>query len=213
MEQQRQVLPQHVFAQEYEAKFLENEGVVFRNIGACLHEDKDSPKMHRGHEIVIGVDWGKQNDYTAISVFCATCHKEVQKDRFNQIDYTFQIQRLKALSGRWGPEQILVETNAMGEPIFEQLIRDGLKARGCQTTASTKPPMIENLALAFEREEAKWIDDPIWTHELEAYERKVNAITQRPTYSAPEGDHDDTVMARALAWRAAVTGGFTALVG
>ncbi len=206
VEEQRQALPQHVFMQEYEAKFLEHEGVVFRNIEACLHSDRDSPGMHRGHTIVMGVDWGKQNDYTAISVFCATCGKEVQKDRFNQIDYAFQVQRLKALSGRWAPATILVETNAMGEPLFEQLVREGLPVRGFQTTASTKPPLIENLALALERGEAKWLDDPVWVHELEAYERKVNPVTQRPTYSAPEGEHDDTVMARALAWRAATAG-------
>jgi hypothetical protein len=32
---------------------------------------------------------------------------------------------------------------------------------------------------------------------------KRNANTGHQTYSAPEGGHDDTVMALALAWRAA----------
>jgi hypothetical protein len=58
--------------------------------------------------------------------------------------------------------------------------------------------MIENLALALEREEWQFQNDPIWTGELEAYERKVSATTGRSTYSAPEGLHDDTVIARAL---------------
>lgn len=69
-------------------------------------------------------------------------------------------------------------------------------------TATSKPPLIESLALAFEREECRWQDDPIWTGELEAYERKVSPITGRSQYSAPEGMHDDTVIARALAWEA-----------
>ena len=74
---------------------------------------------------------------------------------------------------------------------------------GFTTTAASKPPLIENLALALEKTEWQFQSDLVWTSELEAYERKVNAITGRSSYSAPEGMHDDTVMARALMLRAA----------
>lgn len=206
----KEQLPELTFRQEYLAEFLEGEGAVFRNIEACLiDDDHTKPGEHRGHFIAIGVDWGKHEDYTAISVFCADCGRELQRDRFNQIDYTFQVQRLKAINDRWKADLVLVETNAMGEPIFEQIAREGLKVSGFQTTATTKPPLIESLALAFEREEAKWLRDPVWTHELEAYGRRVNSVTGRSSYSAPPGEHDDTVMARALAWRAAQSGRFT----
>ena len=77
---------------------------------------------------------------------------------------------------------------------------------GFETTASSKPPLIENLALAFEREEFQFQDDPIWTAELEAYERKVSVSTGRSQYGAPEGMHDDTVIARALMLKD-ITGG------
>jgi len=66
-------------------------------------------------------------------------------------------------------------------------------------TGSSKPPLIESLALAFEREEMQWLDDEVATMELEAYERTVSARTGRSRYSAPQGLHDDTVIARALA--------------
>ena len=71
--------------------------------------------------------------------------------------------------------------------------------RPFETTAQSKPPLIESLVLAFEREEMQWLDIPVATAELEAYERKVSQTTGRSQYSAPEGMHDDTVMARALA--------------
>ena len=64
--------------------------------------------------------------------------------------------------------------------------------------------MIESLALAFEKLEAKWLPDEIAAAELEAYEMTINGTTGRPSYSAPAGLHDDTVIARALAWRGAV---------
>ena len=75
----------------------------------------------------------------------------------------------------------------------------GIQVQGFVFTASSKPPLIESLALAFEREEVKWLADDVATLELEAYEAQVNARTNRASYGAPEGLHDDTVMARALA--------------
>ncbi len=82
--------------------------------------------------------------------------------------------------------------------IIEQLQAEGLPVIGFNTSATTKPPLIENLALTFEREEFQFQDDPIWTGELEAYERNVSPTTGRSQYSAPAGMNDDTVIARAL---------------
>ena len=204
-------MTEDAYKQEIMAEFLDSAGAVFRNIAACL-VPRDGPTyedLHLGHSKVMGVDWGKQNDFTALSVYCATCRREVALDRFNQIDYSFQRKRLAALAERWNVCSVLAESNAMGVPIIEGLQSQGLPVTGFETTASSKPPLIENLSLAFERAEAHWLDDPIGKAELEAYERKVSATTGRSSYSAPEGLHDDTVMARALAlWaaRSAITG-------
>ena len=198
IEAARQSLPEMTFRQEYLAEFLENAGAVFRNILANLYGGGEDPGDHQEHRVVMGVDWGKQEDFTAISVVCADCHKELALDRFNQIDYAFQRKRLEALYEKWGVSYISAESNAMGDPIIEQLQRDGLPVHGFQTTASSKPPLIESLALALEREEVEWLDDPTGKIELEAYERNVTSAG-RSSYSAPEGMHDDTVIARALA--------------
>jgi len=127
----------------------------------------------------------------------------VAHDRFNQIDYAFQVQRLKALADKWQPAAILTELNSIGQPVFEQVQRLGLPAVGFNTTAQSKPPLIENLALALEKSEWKFIDNKVWTAELEAYERTVSASTGRSSYSAPDGMNDDTVISRALmVWQA-----------
>ena len=198
--------PEDTFRQEIMAEFLENEGAVFRNIRANLYAGGDAVGQHAGHRVVMGVDWGKQSDFTALSVVCADCRRELALDRFNQIDYSFQRARLKALADKWHVNYISAESNSMGTPIIEQLVADGLPVYGFETTATSKPPLIESLALAFEREEVKWLADDVATLELEAYERKVSATTGRSAYSAPEGLHDDTVMARALANQARLTG-------
>jgi hypothetical protein len=188
-------LPEAIFKQEYLAEFIENEGSVFRNIDACMNAVQGE---HAGHNIVMGVDWGKQNDFTCISVGCADCRIEIAIDRFNQIDYVFQRARLTAMREKWRVGVILAESNSIGEPVIEVLQREGMPVRGFQTTAQSKPPLIENLALTFERTEWQFIPDAIWRGELEAYERTVSPVTGRSSYSAPDGTHDDTVIARAL---------------
>jgi hypothetical protein len=198
IEAAREMLPSDIFRQEYLAEFLEGEGAVFRNITACMTAPDSTPEQHKGHRIVAGVDWAKQADYTAISVGCLDCHQEIAHDRFNKIDFHFQRERLKALTEQYNMVMMRVELNSIGEPNFEELQRDGLPVVGFQTTASTKPTLIENLALVLEKQEWQFQDDPVWTGELEAYEQKVSQSTGRSSYSAPEGIHDDTVIARAL---------------
>jgi len=198
IEQMFQTVSLRTFRQEILAQFLEGQGAVFRNIGACLYPGGDTPEEHKGHETVMGVDWGKSEDYTVVSVGCRQCKREVALDRFHGIEYRLQRQRIGALAEKWGVYDILAESNAMGEPNIEDMQYAGLPVRGFATTASSKPPLIENLVLCFEREEIQFIDNPIATAELEAYEMKVSANTGRPSYSAPEGLHDDVVIARAL---------------
>ena len=205
IEAARRQLPARVFAQEYLADFLPHEGAVFRNIVASLNAPPSRPEEHVGHRIVAGLDWGKQQDFTAISVGCATCKLELARDRYKQLDYAFQRARVKELLADWGVHGLLAERNAMGEPNIEQLAREevpllpGPDGRlGFNTSASSMPPLIENLALAFERGEWQFQDDALWTAELEGYERVVQPVTGRSQYAAPEGMHDDTVMARAL---------------
>lgn len=199
----RDTLPEMVYRQEILAEFLEGQGSVFRNLHACMNAPETTPEAHAGHLLVAGVDWGKQNDFTCVSVGCVSCRQEVARDRFNQIDYVVQRDRIKALWEKWRIASILVETNSIGEPNLEMLQREYLPAAGFQTTTASKPPLIENLALAFERSEWQFQPDPIWLGELEAYERKVSPTTGRSSYSAPENMHDDTVISRALmVWQA-----------
>jgi hypothetical protein len=192
-------MTEDAYRQEIMAEFLDNEGAVFRNIAACILAPLDAtPADHEGHQIIMAADWGKQNDYTAISVGCATCHVEVDRDRFNQIDYHFQRGRLMVMYERWKPDLIMAESNSMGEAILDELQYQGLPVTGFDTTPASKPPLIENLSFTLERAEWQFQADPVWSGELEAYERKVSPTTGRSTYSAPDGVHDDTVMARAI---------------
>lgn len=216
IEAARLSLPENIFNQEYLAEFLENDGAVFRKVyDAATAERTQQPHQHHGHTIYFGVDWGKQNDFTVVIGLCRECRQMVMMDRFNQIDYAFQRKRLHDHVHRWKPVGVLPERNSMGEPIIEELQREGMNILtgpdyrpGYFTSATTKPQLIEDLSLAIERGDLAIMDDPVLVGELLAYERSVSK-SGRPTYNAPEGMHDDTVMALALAHNAAGTGGLT----
>lgn len=214
IEFQRQQLPELTFKQEYLAEFLQSEGAVFRNIEPNLTAPKDAkPEDHLGHRVVSGLDWAQKHDFTAHSIGCADCKVELELDRFNKIEWAFQRGRVKAQREKWGISQILAEHNSIGSPNIEALQAEGLPVLPFETTALSKGPLIQSLALVFERSEYKWLNIPVATAELVAYESKISAITGRATYSAPEGMHDDTVIARALMLKSAIDRGITELEG
>ena len=194
-------LPERIYQQEVLAQFLEDAGGVFRRVMAAATLPETNTPI-ADHQYVMGVDWGKSEDFTVITVWDVTTQHLVALDRFNQIDYRVQRQRLGAMHERWAPTVIMAETNAMGEPIIEQLRADSLPVRGFTTTNATKAAIIEALSLAFERDAIRIVNDPVLIGELQAYE-----MTRLPSgnirYGAPEGMHDDTVMAAAIGYHAA----------
>ena len=195
----RREMPERKFQQEVLAQFLDDAGGVFRHVRerATLHRRQPTAGQY-----VIGVDWGKSNDFTVLSVLDIQSKQQVALERFNQIDYAVQRGRLLALAETWQPVCILAESNSIGGPIIEQLQRDGLPVQSFNTSNASKVQIIEQLALAFERAGIALLDDPIQTMELESYEM-TRTPTGLPKYSAPLGMHDDTVMALALAYHAA----------
>ena len=192
------LLPDRVFRQEFMAEFIDDAGGVFRGVMNAATATEQSGRI-TGHDYVIGVDWGKHNDFTVLAVVDMQTNELCYLDRFNQIDYAVQTSRLKALASRFQPVTIIAESNAMGEPIIEQLQRDGLPVQAFKTTNATKTAVIDALAMAFEQGAIRILNDPVLVGELQAYEME-RLPSGMLRYSAPEGMHDDTVIALALAW-------------
>lgn len=198
IEAARWSLPDRAFAQEWLAQFLSDGTGVFRRV---IDQSTATPQpvAVAGHRYVFGVDWGKLSDFTAISVLDLVTKEQVHLERFSQIDYYVQLQRLAVLRERFRPVAILAERNSVGEPILEQLRRDGWPVYGWVATNATKAAAIEALALALERGELRILPDRVQRGELLAYDatRLPSGVVR---YSAPDGLHDDTVIALALSW-------------
>jgi hypothetical protein len=91
---------------------------------------------------------------------------------------------------------ILAEENSIGSVNIEALRAEGLPMREFVTTAKSKGPLIEALALAMEKNAVQLLKHSTLIHELMMYEMKRTTYGWK--YGAPPGGHDDTVMATAL---------------
>jgi hypothetical protein len=124
-----QLLPRRFFEQEYLAEFIEDGSGVFRGIEkVCVGTPEPEPVP--GYRYTMGVDWGKVNDFTVISIFkwlpFARDEKprQVYLDRFNKIDWTFQRARLLTLAQKWQVRGILAEENSIGSPVLSELKKE-----------------------------------------------------------------------------------------
>jgi hypothetical protein len=205
----RAELPERVFQQEILAEFLAD-GSYFQGVTeAATIDQPDQPDQHRGHYLVMGVDWALSQDYTVLTVGCRDCNRVVDWERFNKLDFTYQRERLFAMAKRWDVAGILPERNSIGQPNIELIIgrvpvlRGPDNVPGFNTSATTKPGLIQGLATAIEHDGFQIPKD--YADELRAYEVETMA-SGHPKFGAPDGMHDDRVISLALCWRAMTTG-------
>lgn len=194
----RRGLPERIFAQEYLAEFLDDAGGVFRRVmdAAVLSPQEPQP----GRVYVAGVDVADKVDFTVISIIDAATREQVYLDRFNRVGYEVLEDRIFAAYRRYNVQTIVIEDNSIGQPVIDHLRRRGMRIVPFHTSPVTKMPLIQGLQNAFEYARIKILSDPVQVGELQAYESK--RTTSGFSYSAPDGLHDDTVMALALAWYA-----------
>lgn len=202
-----QTMPADTFRQEILAEFMADSGAVFRRITeACVAVAQTAAQPY--HEYVFGFDSAKRGDFTVITVIDTATRELVYMDRFNQIEYVVQIDRLAALCARFQPSVVMVEET--GNLALVEMIRratyktsDGsitnIPVWAFTTSNASKGEIIQALALAFEQSDIKILDDRTLKAELMAFtmERLPSGAIR---YGAPENQHDDTVLSLALAW-------------
>jgi hypothetical protein len=196
IEAARDELPERVFRQEYLAQFLESGGGIVRRISDAIRTDARPLDPNRTY--VGGIDWGRTNDFTVLTLIDVEARHVAAIDRFGRVDYHTQLERFRAMHDQYRVSAWVAEQNSMGMPLVEQLQREGYPVQAFTTTNATKAQIIDALALAFERGDLTIPDHAELIAELQAYdmERLPSGLIR---YSAPEGMHDDIVISLALA--------------
>jgi hypothetical protein len=195
IEHARESLPLDVFNQEYLAEFLDNQAGVFRNIAACSTSAPADPI--KGGVYVGGLDLARLTDFTVLTILDAK-GRQVFIDRFNLLDWSIQKRRIIDVVTRYNAA-LLLDSTGIGDPIFEDLRDSGLNVEGYKFTSESKGKLIEALMIAFEKGEIGITTDQTQRNELDIYEYTMNR-SGSVSYNAPDGYHDDCVVALALAW-------------
>ncbi len=190
-------IPELTFRQEYLAEFVDNAGSVFRNIETCAVLEPSEPEENRMY--VAGADIASAEDFTVITIIDAERKNMVHQERFNRVDYPILEARIIGLYRKWGLKSIKIETNGVGQGVIDHLRREGIMVIPFMTNNSTKQAIIQNLQVAFEQNSIKVLNDRQLKNELLNYEEK-RTQSGAYIYNAPKGQHDDCVMALAIAW-------------
>jgi phage FluMu gp28-like protein len=196
IEHARESLPVDVFNQEYLAEFLDNSAGVFRNIKACSTATPAAPIS--GGSYYAGLDLARLTDFTVLTILDAA-GRQVFIDRFNLLDWAIQKRRVIDAVHLYNNAPLLLDSTGIGDPIYEDLRHAGLNVDGYKFTSESKGKLIEALMIAFEQNKITIIDDQTQRNELDIYEYTMNR-SGSVSYNAPEGYHDDCVIALALAW-------------
>jgi phage FluMu gp28-like protein len=181
-------LPEVVFNQEYLADPAENSANPFGNafIKRCIKPISAQPI------VCYGIDLAKSVDFTVI-VGLDNAGNVAYFDRF-QLDWHNTKETIKRLP----PAPIIVDSTGVGDPILEDLLREGVNIEGLKFTSQSKQQLMEGLASAIQQSRIGFPEGVI-VDELDVFEYQFTANGVR--YSAPSGFHDDCVMALALAWQ------------
>ena len=184
----RKQLPEVVFEQEYMANPAENAANPFGSqyIRNCIHPVTTMPIVAYGIDLAKSVDW-------TVIVGLDEDGNVAYFDRF-QMDWHNTKQTILRL-----PKcPILVDSTGVGDPILEDLQREGVMIQGLKFTSSSKQQLMEGLQAAIHQGKIGY-PEGIISQELEVFEYQYTATGVK--YSAPSGFHDDAVMALALAWQ------------
>ena len=186
IEEARRQLPKPVFEQEYMANPMENAANPFgsQNIRDCIRPMTSDP-------VCFGIDLAKSYDWSVIIGLDAGGNV-AYFDRF-QKDWHSTKQVIKSLPRK----PILLDSTGVGDPIFEELQREGLMVEGLKFTQNSKQQLMVGLQNAI-HQKAIGYPSGVIVDELEIFEYQFTASGVK--YSAPSGFHDDCVMALALAW-------------
>ena len=184
----RKQLPEVVFEQEYMANPAENAANPFGTqfIRNCIHPVSTMPV------VAFGIDLAKSVDWTVI-IGLDENGNVAYFDRF-QMDWHNTKQNIIRL-----PKcPILVDSTGVGDPILEDLQREGVMIQGLKFTSTSKQQLMEGLQSAIHQGKIGY-PEGIISQELEVFEYQYTATGVK--YSAPSGYHDDGVISLALAWQ------------
>lgn len=213
IEAARRTLPDGIFRALYLGEIQEDGAGVFRNVESLHAGTLEEPRV--GRRYVTGVDLARKNDWTVALVLDLATRHVAAFERFHGIPWNEICNRVAALAVRYNGALVVPDATGVGDPIVEALHERRLllepvvitSGKNLTDTGVPKTTLIQALMVAAENHEFTFPASlEVLTNEMLAFEYDTTAAGSL-VYSAPEGMHDDAVMALALAmWGARHSG-------
>lgn len=208
----------HEFAQEYPEDiidcFLLSGMGYFGDIRDCLMSENEIPLLSSEHRYYGGLDFGQSNDFTVLSIIDKDTKQQVDFLRINQLSWGEMREQIRIKCNKWGVKMLLAEKNSIGSVNIEELKKE-FSQHKCKTrimefvtTNLSKAEIMSDLHEGLHEYGLKLLPDAIQKKELQAFTRKYTTAGT-PILEAPDSEHDDTVIALALAWHCAIKMGRT----
>lgn len=187
-------LPPQVFAQEYEGIPADDGGNPFGldAIAACTMQPDEWKALQYRVPVTWGWDFGRAQDFT-VGVGIGKRYEVTRLARWQLKPWGETYRDVAKLTGErpsWG------DSTGIGDVIVESLQRMGCPMQGYVFSRPSKQKLMERLASAIQQRLIK-IPPGVIVSELETFGYEYTHTGIR--YSAPDGLHDDAVMALALA--------------
>ena len=200
IERERERLPERVWKQEYAGNFTEGSGAVFSRVHECATGEWQEPVEKARYSA--GLDVARVADYTVLVIMDAS-RRVVFVDRFNRVEWSTQVARVRAACARYNNAVILMDSTGVGDPVANMFRREGCEVQGYKFTAASKSRLIDNLVVMLEGGHITLPKPELWPEgirELESFQYSISDAGNTRA-SAPSGQHDDCVISLALgAW-------------
>jgi hypothetical protein len=189
------------YNQEYLVSFNSDSNQVFRKLDQVILDEFGSrlepEEPYEGGIYKIGSDPAITHDYWVNSVIDLSTNHEVYIERFQPHDTNLGEARTEALYRKYNNAEINMDESGIGMIIADHLRSNGISVVPVKT-AQSKEKIIANLSLKIDALTIRLLPDIVAMSEMKAF--SFNRLPSgRYQFSAPVGQHDDCVIARALA--------------
>jgi len=198
----RAELPERIFEQEYLAVFRDDTGGVFDAEDASAEYAPDSIDGTPPYRI--GVDLARSEDYLAIVVL-DDGGRIPHLTRERGLSWPQIQRRVEQVASEYGDAPVAIDATRDNKLVAD-LETAGVDIRPVTFSAQRKQALVENLAGALEAGEVTVPEDTILATELSVFEYETTRAGNI-RYGAPDGHHDDTVDALAMAYDLPAGGG------
>lgn len=207
-DQQKLMLPERTYRQEFGAEFISDSGSVFQGIDdvpkvtvkketdTTLYIEEPSP-MYR---YVIGADFARLDDFSVFTVVNVDKRRVARVLRINTVSWERQLAYLVQLSKEYRKALVYADGTGLGDVLLEQLASAGIPFEPVKWGGTReKEAFINKLALSIEHKRIQLPDNKEYLDEFRNFQYDKTRSGQLRMRAGGKGK-DDRVTSLALAW-------------